>query len=234
MSPRIPFVSGWLHRRKTRELFRPFVRPGDVVFDVGAHHGTTVETFLALGARVVAVEPRAEALAVLRGRWGRSGRVAIVAAAAGARAGTALLHRSSADQVATLSAAFREAYPGGAGLAWLDAEEVPVVTLASLAEEHGEPAFCKVDAEGWDDEVLAGLGRLPRALCFEAVDRLPAVAGACVRRLSARAPAVYNVRGCDQPRFELERWVGAGELLDLLPAYLARVRHADVFVRFAG
>lgn len=232
MSPRIPLVSGWIHRRKTRELFRPFVRPGDVVFDVGAHHGSTVEAFLALGARVVAVEPRAEALAVLRERFGSSPRVAIVAAAAGARAGAALLHRSSADQVATLSAAFREAYPGGAGLAWLDAEEVPVVTLAALAEEHGDPAFCKVDAEGWDGEVLAGLGRLPRALCFEAVDRLPGVPEACVRSLEARAPAVYNLRSCDQPRFDLEAWVGAGELLGLLPAHLSRVRHADVFARF--
>ncbi len=232
MIRRIPFVSGWLHRRKVRELFRPFVRPGDVVFDVGAHHGTTVAAFLALGARVVAVEPRAEALAVLRGRWGSSPRVTIVGAAAGASAGSALLQRSSADQVATLSAAFRQAYPGGPELRWLDAEEVPVVTLAALAEEHGDPDFCKVDAEGWDDEVLAGLGRLPRALCFEAVDRLPEVAESCVRRLEARAPAVYNVRSCDQPRFDLEGWVAAAELLDFLPAHLSRARHADVFARF--
>lgn len=176
MSPRIPFVSGWLHRRKARDFFQPFVRPGDLVFDVGAHHGTTVAAFLALGARVVAVEPRPEALAVLRERFGRSPRVRIVAGAAGARDGTALLHRSTAGQVASLSPAFREAYSGGAELTWLDAVEVPVVTLAALAGEHGDPAFCKVDAEGWDDEVLAGLGPLPLALCFEAVDRLPGVA----------------------------------------------------------
>lgn len=232
MIRRIPFVSGWLHGRRTRELFRPFVRPGDLVFDVGAHRGGAVATFLALGARVVAVEPRAEALAALRARWGSSPRVTIVAAAAGASAGAALLHRSSADQVATLSPAFRAAYPGGEGLTWLDSEEVPVVTLAALAEEHGDPDFCKVDAEGWDDEVLAGLGRLPRALCFEAVDRLPAVAESCVRRLAARAPSRFNVRSCDQPRLDFGEWVGPAEFLRILGPYLARVRHADVLVRF--
>jgi FkbM family methyltransferase len=234
VSPRIPFFSGWLHRRRSRELFWPFVRPGDLVFDVGAHRGATVETFLELGARVVAVEPGAGSVARLRARWNGSPRVRVIAAAAGARVGRAVLHRSSADQVATLSPAFREAYPGGEGLAWLEAEEVPVVTLAALAEEHGNPAFCKVDAEGWDDEVLAGLGRLPRALCFEALDRLPQVAEACVRRLAARGSSLYNLRCCDQPRFELSSWVDAGELLRTLGPVLSRVRHVDVFARFEG
>lgn len=232
MSPRIPLLSGWIHRRRTRELFRPFVRPGDLVFDVGAHHGGTVASFVALGARVLAVEPRADALEVLRARWGRSSRVTIVGAAAGAKVGTALLHPSSASQVATLSEAFLRAYPGGAELTWLGPQEVPVVTLAGLAAEHGDPDFCKVDAEGCDDEVLAGLGRLPRALCFEALDRLPEVALSCVRRLSERAPAVYNIRSRSQPRFDLEGWVEAAELLRLLGPHVERARHVDVFARF--
>lgn len=234
MWPRLPVVSRWLHRRKSRRLFRPFVEPGDLVFDVGAHHGSNVETFLALGARVVAVEPRDACVSRLRERWGGSGRVTIVAAAAGAYAGSAVLHLSSSDQVATLSPGFLSAYPGGGGLAWSGTAEVPVVTLADLAREHGDPAFCKVDAEGWDDEVLAGLGRLPRALCFESLGRLPDVTEACVSRLARRAPAIYNFRVYDQPSFELPGWVGAGEVVRALGARRPRLEHADVFVRFTG
>ena len=35
-----------------------FVRPGDLVFDVGAHVGDRIAAFRRLGARVVAVEPQ--------------------------------------------------------------------------------------------------------------------------------------------------------------------------------
>ncbi len=39
-------------------LYRQFVRPGDLVFDVGAHVGDRVASFQRIGARVVAVEPQ--------------------------------------------------------------------------------------------------------------------------------------------------------------------------------
>ena len=39
-------------------LYGNFVRPGDLVFDVGAHVGDRVASFRRLGARVVAVEPQ--------------------------------------------------------------------------------------------------------------------------------------------------------------------------------
>ena len=39
-------------------LYGQFVRPGDLVFDVGAHVGDRIAAFRRLGARVVAVEPQ--------------------------------------------------------------------------------------------------------------------------------------------------------------------------------
>src|SRR5271154_272335 len=68
----------WEHRRKTstpekserwnkllqRELlgletrfYKQFIKPGDLVFDVGANIGVKTAAFLAAGARVIAVEP---------------------------------------------------------------------------------------------------------------------------------------------------------------------------------
>ena len=40
-------------------LYRQFIEPGDLVFDIGAHVGDRVSSFRRLGARVVAVEPQA-------------------------------------------------------------------------------------------------------------------------------------------------------------------------------
>src|SRR6185437_934437 len=41
-----------------KRLYGGFVRPGDLVFDIGAHVGDRVRVFRHLGARVIAVEPQ--------------------------------------------------------------------------------------------------------------------------------------------------------------------------------
>src|ERR1700741_472726 len=47
-----------LRERRLKSFYRRFVRPGDLVFDVGAHVGNHVRAFSSLGCRVVAVEPQ--------------------------------------------------------------------------------------------------------------------------------------------------------------------------------
>ena len=42
-------------RRAMDTLYRRFLRPGDLAFDIGAHVGDRVASFRRLGARVVAV-----------------------------------------------------------------------------------------------------------------------------------------------------------------------------------
>src|SRR5258708_18399669 len=44
-------------RMQMRAFYAPFVRRGDLVFDVGAHFGKYAECFTSLGATVVAIEP---------------------------------------------------------------------------------------------------------------------------------------------------------------------------------
>src|SRR5579883_3168360 len=78
-------------RRRARAFYRAFVRAGDLCFDIGAHLGDRTGHFLALGARVVAVEPQPGPLAVLRRLYGRDPRVLLVAEAVGASSGWAEL-----------------------------------------------------------------------------------------------------------------------------------------------
>ena len=40
------------------QLYREFVKPGDLVFDIGAHVGDRIAAFRRLEARVIALEPQ--------------------------------------------------------------------------------------------------------------------------------------------------------------------------------
>ena len=60
-------------------LYAAFVRPGDLVFDIGAHVGDRVAAFRRRGARVVAVEPQPALVAALRLIYGRDPAVAVEA-----------------------------------------------------------------------------------------------------------------------------------------------------------
>src|SRR6184192_1380228 len=64
-----------------------FVRPGDLVFDVGAHVGDRVASFRRLGARVVAVEPQPALVTTLKLLYGRDPTVTIEPVAIGAHMG---------------------------------------------------------------------------------------------------------------------------------------------------
>ena len=58
--------------RRLSRFYAPFIRPGDLCFDVGAHVGNRVAAWRRLGARVVAVEPQAHLHGWLRRLYGRS------------------------------------------------------------------------------------------------------------------------------------------------------------------
>ena len=64
-------------------MYRRFVRPGDLVFDIGSHVGDRIASFRRLGARVVAVEPQPLCMRALRAIYAGDEQVELVEAACG-------------------------------------------------------------------------------------------------------------------------------------------------------
>src|SRR5436309_5883212 len=140
-------------------LYGQFVRPGDLVFDIGAHVGDRIAAFRRLGARVVAVEPQPALVQTLKLIYGRDRAVTIEPVAIGRNAGTIELKLNIDNPtVSTVSLEFVDAArgaPGWEGQAWSRSIPVPVTTLDALIERHGRPAFIKLDIEGFEAEALA-------------------------------------------------------------------------------
>jgi FkbM family methyltransferase len=159
------------HGAAMDRLYSRFVQPGDLVFDAGAHVGDRVAAFRRLGARVVAIEPQPALVRILRLLYGRDGAVAVEPVALGEREGhVELMVNIDNPTVSTASAAFVAAAHGAPGWddqAWTRRITVPMTTLDALIARHGVPAFLKVDVEGFEAQVLAGLTHRLAALSFE-------------------------------------------------------------------
>ena len=223
-----------LRQRRMRRFYAMFVKPGDLVFDLGAHAGNRVRGFAALGCRVVALEPQPDFARLLQALFGRSPRIEIVEAAVGAeaRAGAALDQRSHADgDDAWLPAGAkrraREADFGG--VRWNRRIEVETTTLDLLIARCGVPAFVKIDVEGAEPEVLAGLTTAVPALSFEYVPGALDEVRACVNRLGVLGHYLFNWSSGESFRLASASWLSGEELLASLNTSHGRQRSGDVY-----
>lgn len=177
-------------------LYRRFLRPGDLAYDVGAHVGDRVASFRRLGARVVAVEPQPALVFMLRLLFAFDRKVTIEPVALGRKLGTVELKINPPNPtVATASKDFVDAARGALGWEdqrWTKTKIVELRTLDDLISRHGLPRFMKIDVEGFEDEVLAGLSHPLPMLSFEFTTIQRGVAISAVERLAATTSYAFN------------------------------------------
>jgi hypothetical protein len=92
---------------------------------------------------------------------------------------------------------------------WRQAGEVRVTTLDELIRRFGMPDFVKIDVEGLEGEVLAGLSRPPPALSFEYLTAARDRALACVDRLETLGEYRYNWSPGESHQLASARWLDA-------------------------
>jgi FkbM family methyltransferase len=215
-----------------------FLGPGDLAFDIGSHVGDRIGSFRRLGARVVALEPQPLCVAAIRAIYAGEDQLTLVPAACGASAGTVTMRINSANPtVSTASPRFVEAAGGAAGWegqVWDAAIEVPATTLDALIAAHGTPAFTKVDVEGYEDAVLAGLSCPLPALSFEFTTIEREVALRCLDRLSSLGRYGFDLTLAEGGPLVFDRWVSGPEMADYLLGLPHEANAGDVYCRLHG
>ena len=175
------FDAGVLRERNREFAFYrntlPGFRKGDLVFDIGANQGSKTETFLRMGARVLAVDPDTANRDILRERFHKLRM---------SRKPVMIVNKAVSDKITTMTMWVEK--PGSAkntlSRKWVDALSidakrfgqaltfgaemlVETTTLDELINEYGVPFFIKIDVEGHEVSVLEGLSRPVRHLSFE-------------------------------------------------------------------
>ncbi|MEQ1715992.1 MAG: FkbM family methyltransferase [Hyphomicrobium sp.] len=219
-------------------LYAQFLGDDDLAFDIGAHVGDRISSFRRLGARVVALEPQPLLMRALKLIHGRDRNVLLVPAAAAEQMGELKLRiNTNNPTVSTLSDSFifrADGATGWEGQLWDGEMLVPALTLDRLISKVGPPQFIKIDVEGYEDHVLAGLTQQVPALSFEFTTIAMDVAFRCIEMLSAIGDYRYDVAIGESQFMTFERWVPAFEMTEFLKHVPFEANSGDIYARLVG
>jgi FkbM family methyltransferase len=213
--PRQWFADQWRDAR----FYRTFVGRGELCFDIGANVGVKTRCFRMIGATVIAVEPVPAAVEILRARFGHDRGVAIVEAAIGSAPGRKPMYVGDSVALSTLSTDWLDharRLPRLQNRTWADAIIVELQTLDQLVDRFGVPDFCKVDVEGYENQVLQGLSQPIPALCFEFQPSFITASAAAIDTLAKLGPYRFNYSWSRPLGLALADWVGADEMTRIL------------------
>ncbi|GHC69135.1 FkbM family methyltransferase [Limoniibacter endophyticus] len=229
----IYYCQPW-RRIALKRLYAEFLEDDALVFDIGAHVGNHTRTFLALGCRVVALEPQPDFADFLE-KTLRGPRVFLVREAAGARVGQTELRISSRHPtVSTISESWIDAVkwsPGFRHVRWDEVVSVPMTTLDALISVHGCPKFCKIDVEGAEADILNGLSHPIDILSFEYIPAAIEVAEACLERIRQLGSYRFNRIVGEQQRFKHAEWLEADAMLRILRGMDESERSGNLYAR---
>ena len=216
-------------------LYGRFVKPGDLAFDIGSHVGDRIGSFRRLGARVLALEPQPLCARAIRAIYAGDEGVTVLEEACAERPGTVTLRVNSANPTVTSASPDFVAAAHGAGgwegQVWDKSIEVPSTTLDALVAVHGPPAFAKIDVEGFEAAVLAGLTRPLPALSFEFTTIQRDMALACLARLGELGPFGFDVALGESHILTFNRWLSSADMTAHLLALPHAANSGDVYCR---
>lgn len=216
-------------------FYSQFIKKGDLVFDIGANVGDKADLFLKLGAKVIAVEPQESCWRLLKRRF-KDKSVTVITSALSAKEGKATMFTDRSPTVSSISQDWISAVKKSGRFSnshnWAGKVTVDTTTLDELIAQYGKPAFCKIDVEGAELEVLKGLTQPISAISFEFISEQADVAISCTEYLSKLSRSQFNYYMGEAMSFEMQNWGNSDEIKTIMLKMTKELKnYGDIYVR---
>ena len=212
------------------DFYKTLISADALCFDVGANVGEMSEALVRAGGRVVSFEPNPLVTPELRARFGHRESWSIVEAAVGSEGAITTLYAREAHATSGLDPDWEE------GNKVIRTFHVPVVTLDAAIRCFGCPAYCKIDVERWELEVLNGLSQTIPLVSFEShlSERDIKKPVSCLQRLSQLGANRVNITATEASAFHFKKWMTLEQFLGWFPAGMnaaCSYGYGDIFVK---
>lgn len=157
------------------KFYSSFLSSPALIFDIGANDGHKTEAFKFLSGKVVACEPDPFNLEILKARFKNDACVIIAPVAVSDQSGISMLHiQQPGSPLNSLNPKWKDILENDLQTRWKekikfsgDSMEVKTTTLDILVDAYGAPDFIKIDVEGYEKKVIAGLTKAVACVTFE-------------------------------------------------------------------
>ena len=224
-------------RVSLKRFYEHLIQPDDLVFDIGTHVGSRSRTLLSLGARVVAIEPQPVFADFIEKQF--SGELeGFERVAVGRKTGEIELHISSRHPtVSSISTDFltkAKTAQGFKTVTWDKIIRVPMVTLDDLIGRYGSPAFCKIDVEGAEADIIRGASQAIPLIAFEYLPPMPDLTLQTLDAIECLGDYRYNRVVGEQHRFVHAHWLTGPKLRKILAVLPASEPSGDIYARLSS
>jgi FkbM family methyltransferase len=208
------------YRNEWMKFYRQFIKEGDLCFDIGGNVGRRTDVFLKLGATVVTAEPHDGCMLELQRKFGKNKRVTLIHRAIGEKEGISeMMTSTEITQISSLSNKWVDVlHSTDKDDRYNKTVKVPVTTLNQLIQQYGVPVFCKIDVEGFEEEVLKGLSQPIKVISFEFHAHSGVIGSAlnCINYLSRMGKFQYNYSLGESITLNLSKWAEPQEICENL------------------
>lgn len=141
----------------------------ELIFDIGANIGLFTKKCLDtyVNCKVVAIEPNTNLVNLLKNKFINNNVKILDYLVSTKNNDTVDFFVSNADTISTASIDWIEKSRFSKDYFWSQPVKKSTINLDELVKQYGTPDLIKIDVEGYEYEVICGLSKKQKKICFE-------------------------------------------------------------------